>query len=205
MFPLDYHEQSLAGKDALFVTVINYIVDMVMPELDDDFVLENMYVHYGWQNVSDMKEGLALDLQNRAVTQYIEEKLMRETVVKSLPDIIVRYQEYAFIENQRNHAAQFGMELEDFVMMVGSTMEEMLEINRPNIENEAKFYLIIQAIAEDAGILVGEDELSHYFMEYYGHADYSRFEEFYGLPFLKHVVLTQLVLDYVLESIILMD
>ena len=65
-----------------------------------------------------------------------------------------------------------------------------------NIET-AEYYLLAQAIAEDAALSVTDEDISEYFLQYANTDDYSQFETFYGKPYLKLMVLNQLTIDYI--------
>ena len=61
----------------------------------------------------------------------------------------------------------------------------------------------MQAIAEDAGIEVTEEDLRSYFEDITGSPDYSSYEEEYGLPYLMQAVLFQKVQDYLFENAVI--
>jgi len=84
-----------------------------------------------------------------------------------------------------------------------SSVDELIESNYDSNLNSAKYSLVIQAIAKDAGILISNEDLADYFEKFTGSSDYSSFEEQYGLPYLKQVVMSEKTLDYVVENAIL--
>jgi len=204
-FPDEYHEPSLQGEGALFVTTINFIVEPSEPELTDDFVVENLAMFYGWMTVEDMIEGMIDQMQTESIREFIQGYVMDWAVVTSIPEAILIYQENSMISNYRMHAADSGMDFEDFIsaFMGTSDIDELIAMHMEDIINEANFTLIIQAIAEDAGLRVSQEDLENYFLGFVGSGDYSGFEEMYGLPFLKKVVLSQVVFEYMLENAIL--
>src|SRR6056297_914975 len=55
-FPEDYGQDHLNGKDAVFTTTINYIVEEEAAELNDQFVIDNLGADFGFTSVSDMEE-----------------------------------------------------------------------------------------------------------------------------------------------------
>ena len=204
-FPDVYHEPSLQGAEALFITTINYIAESRLPELTDDFVAENLAMFAGWTTVSEMSEAVSEQLRERNIRGYIEEFLKFGVTIHSIPVAIIEYQEGSMIESHRMAAQENGMEFEQFLLLaVGvSSVDELIELHRDEMIEQAAFHLVIQAIAEDAGIMVSLDDLANYFMELTGTSDYSMHEELYGLPFLKKIVLAQMVLDYLGENAVL--
>ena len=206
-FPDQYHEPSLQGAEALFVTTINFIVEHndEQPELTDDFVLENLSMFYGWSTVEEMREGMLSQFRDDAVLWFVEDYITSSVVVHSIPDAIMSYHEESIISNYRMGAEEYEMDFNDFIMeFAGVTdVEELLEMHQADILHQATFYLVVQAVAEDAGISVGQEDLIDYFLNFTGSPDYSMFEEMYGLPFLKKIVLSQMVLDHMVANAVL--
>jgi len=204
-FPEDYGNDDLNGKDAVFVTTINYIVETVMPELTDDFVAENLASTYKWNNVAEMKEGIRKSLYDSAIRNYVKEYIVDNSTITSLPKILLKYQEEALIANYKDNAKYYNMKLNEFLStyMGISSVDELLEKYTEQNTETANYNIIIQAIAEDCGISVTEDDLTAFFSENFGTEDFSQYKETLGLPYLKFTVLQELVLDHIIENTIL--
>ena len=72
-FPVPYpNNPDLAGKDALFVTEINYTTEYADPEFTDDFVKENLYGTYGLSTVAEVREYIENSIREESITQYIK-------------------------------------------------------------------------------------------------------------------------------------
>jgi trigger factor len=201
-FPDDYHVETLQGKDAVFVTTINYIAEEEAAVLTDDFVQVNFSETYGWTTIDEMKEGIRLNLQSSAIQQYIQKYFATEVPVKSVPDQLIKYQQKAMLKSYRDYATTYlGIELEEYLSTYEgfSSVEEFIEAYHDNAVESASFYLVSQALAEDAGFVVNDDDMSSFL----GTTDYSSYEAQYGLPYLKQAALCQKVLDYVTERTVL--
>ena len=200
-FPEDYGQDNLNGKDAVFTVTVNYIVQTVNPELDDAFVAENLSAEYGWKTVSEMKDGVYTDLQKEAIQNYIYDYLTESVTVESVPDKLTEYHKNAMVKYYQELADSFGMELDEFLTSYAgvSSLDELIESNTENNMKSAKYSLVIQAISEDAEITVSNEDVSNYFKEQMGTDDYSQYEEDYGMPYLKLGVLTQKVMDYLVD------
>ena len=205
-FPEDYFEESLSGKDAVFATIINYIIGNYK-DMTDEYVTENFAGFYGWTTVDDMKETLRISLRNPPIQQYINQYLSNDVTVKSIPDQILKYLEKAIIANYQMEAEQAGMGLNEYIASEtgAPNADALLKSNYDYYSTLAKLYLVIQAVAEDAGISVTEEDLILYFQSTSGTSNYSSYEEQYGLPWLKQNVLCQTVVDYILERAVLLD
>lgn len=204
-FPEDYDETSLQGKDAVFKTTINHVVETTEAELTDSFVTENFNATYGWSTIDELNTGLHDDLQKNAISQYVQDELINLATVTNIPEILVTYQENSMIKYYQDYSEYYSMEFDEYLttyLNVGSS-EELLETNAETLKDAADYYLIIQAIAEDADLHVTDEDMTKYFSEQFGSEDYSGYEEEYGLPYLKQIVLTDLVLNYISDHAVL--
>ena len=204
-FPDDYHETSLQGKDAVFVTTINYIVDTMLPELTDEFVETTLSASYGWTTVAKMKEEIQKDLQKSALEEYIMDYIIYEVTAHSVPDKLMEYQVKVMQDYYQSYADDYSMELSDFLSSyVGaSNMDELIESSQEDNMNNAKYSLVAQAIAEDAGITADTEDVVTFFVENMETSDYSSYEEEYGLPYLMQAALQHNVIEFVIENAVL--
>lgn len=202
-FPDDYYEKELKGKAAVFETTINYIVER--EELTDDFVKKNLSSSNGWTTVEEMREGMRTDIQKDLVQQYIEKFLRTEVPVKSVPDSLIKYQEEILLNGYQELADYNGMELEAYLKENEgfSSVEECIEDAHDELVENATYLLVIQAVAEDAGISVNDEDLTKYSSEHLWSSDISTQTDYYGLPYVKQSVLNQKVLDYIAENAVL--
>ncbi len=200
-FPVDYGNEDLNGKDAKFAITINYIVETVIPELTDSFVTENLSI-YGWKTIEEMKTDIKNDMQNSAISSYVQNYIFENTTVKSVPENIIRYQEKSMLQYFRNYAEYYEMEINEFLntYMELSGIDELIALYSEDMKEIAMQDLITQAIAEDAGISVNNDDVAAYFQYYEGVEDYSEYEATYGMPYLKYIVLNQKVIDYLEDN-----
>ena len=209
-FPDVYdNNPDLAGKDALFVTTINYIVEYlteVEHDITDSFVEENLYAGYGWMTVDEMEEGIREGIQRTAIENYVRENMTNGVTFYGVPDDIMAYQEN-LIEYQEKDMLDYYQELADsyetdletilqYFAGVSGT-DELIEQNRNSILEDIKRTLVVQAAAEDAGISVSDEDMEHYL------PDFSSYEGQYGMPWLKQYVLGLKVIDYIVENAVL--
>ncbi|MCL2373019.1 MAG: FKBP-type peptidyl-prolyl cis-trans isomerase [Defluviitaleaceae bacterium] len=201
-FPDVYHEPSLEGAEALFVTTIIHIVEAEIPEITDAFVVENLQMFFGWSTVAEMEEGIREELGGEGVPQFVENFLLTEVVVNSIPESIIEFHINSMLANFKIEAENWGVEFEDFLeTFIGvESEEELIEMHMEEIMEQAHFYLVIQAVAEAANITVDREDVDNFFVNVMGMADYSVFEEMYGLPFLKKVTLSQTIINYLVEN-----
>ncbi len=204
-FPTDYQEEELQDKDAVFETTINHIVESETPELTDEFVAQHLTSYYGYETVEDMKSQIHDSMKASAIELYIQNYLMENSTVEDVPENLVIYQENTLVLYYMDYAEYYEMDFDEFMptYLGVSTTEELLEKFRADNEKTAEFYLLLQAVAEDSGISVSDEELPVYFEKNTGSADFSEYEKLYGMPHLKLVALHQAVMDYVTQSAVL--
>lgn len=200
-FPTDYHETSLQGKDAVFVTTVNYISSTVVPEVTDSFVAEKFADTKGWKTVEEMKTGIKESLSKKKVSSYIENYIFNEVEVKSIPDELIKYHEEMIVDYCNFYAKYYNISVEEFLTsyMGVETMEEMIESNKESSEKESTYVLVVQAIAEELKMVATDENVKSYFADI-NVEDYSGYEEDYGMPYLKQAALAQMVLDYIAEN-----
>lgn len=203
-FPDDYYVEEVQGKEAMFVTTINYILER--EELTDAFVAEKMSESNGWTTVEEMRKGVRASIQKRSVQEYIDQFLRTEVPVKSIPDSIMKYEEKLLLNGHQELADYNGMTLEAYLQEYEgfSSVEECLKDAHDELVGNATCSLALQAVAEDAGISVTDEDLTKYSVEYLWSSDISVQVEQYGLPHVKQVVLGQKVIDYIAENAVLL-
>ena len=196
-FPENYGQADLNGKDAVFVTTINYIQDRIAPELTDDFVVSNWKESNGWNNVQEAKEAVRNDLRTAAVTNYLWEEIQNQAEIREVPEALRRYHEKYMIEYYAALADQYDVEMEDFLnQQLGvEGVEELVKQNQSLIDSNAKYSLIAQAICEDMNIQPTTDQLKAYLLKTMNLEDYSSLEEFYGMPYLMMLTRENILLE----------
>ena len=205
-FPADYVEESLKGKDAVFATTINYIVDM---RLNDHYVMANLSETYGWTTADELLASLRSDMEQYKIKEYVNEYLSTQVTVKSVPDEIVEYQKNAMINFYQEYADYNGVKLDDVISYEGySNIDELVEsYQEVNYENALNL-LVILAIAEDEDFLVSEEDVADYFLTYNNSTntsmDYSSYAQQYGWPYLRHNAMCKKVVDYLIDNAVLL-
>lgn len=204
-FPENYGNEELNGKDAVFNITINSILEEVKPELTDAFVAENLSEQYNVSTVEELKADIRSKMQKMAVSYYVQDFLFENSTVETVPESMIAYQEDSFLAYYEEYAASYGMELEAFITTYLQTpsIEDLLAAYEQENTQNAKFFLIIQAVAEQENIKVDDSEIATYFKDNLQIDDYSEFETMYGKPYLVLNVLHEKVLDFVTDKAVL--
>ena len=197
-FPEDYGNSELNGKDAVFSVTINYIQETKQPDVTDDWVATNLKDTYGWSTVEEMEQGTRDSLRNKNISSYVENYVLSNSQVSEVPQSIVDYQADLLAYQYEYYAYMYSMDLASFLKMSAGveTTDDLVANNQSKLESTAKSYLVFQAIAEDAGIAVSDDELTSYLKGVTGSDDMDSLESQYGHGYLMLQALVQKVGDY---------
>ena len=203
-FPEDYGVDELNGKDAVFSTTINYIEEQVTPEIDDTWVAENLEASFGWSTLSELEQGIKEDLSSSAVTAYVEDYVYDNSEVSEVPQVITDCQEDYLVSYYQSYADSYGVDLSEMLEAIAGvdSAEALIEQNRHMIDTTSRNYLVFQAIAEDAGITVSDEEVAAYLQEILGITDeeIASYQDTYGMPYLRLCTLIDKVTDLLTEG-----
>lgn len=208
-FPDPYENNpDLAGKDALFVTTINYIEESIVPELNDAFVAENLAQYYdGIQTVEELSKIVEDTVRENQILTYltaVDGYMSSCTFADDLPESLITYEEELCLDYYRTMALQNGFVFSDFLTMYFgedvTTEEDLLELQKDSILEGTRQYLMFQAIAEAEGFSLTDEEATTYMCELLGTDDLSYYVENYGMPYLKYYTMYNMILDLLIEN-----
>lgn len=191
-FPADYGVENLNGRDAVFKTTVNYIVEYDYPEITDEFVSTNLASTYGWYTVAEMRTGIATNLAMNyiyenspitsvpeAITNYLTEKATYETNM-----YCDAYEAYAK-ENNYDTATVL------YYFTGSQTREDAVKAALEQVPKQAEYFVLYQALEEDLGMSVDEREVfASYAAVENAAASYEDLQKAYGMPYLMAQVLT---------------
>lgn len=202
-FPVDYHSEELAGKDAVFVTVINHIEEY--SPLTDEVVLEKLEPAYGWKTAEEALKAMREDARKTQIRNYISETIsdyaLNNIDKDKLPAGYREYFDEATIAFFKDQAGVMEMSFEDYVKLYvqAETEEELLEKFSESNTAEALKSIVVQAIAEKENIKLADDEVKEYMKEINAGGD--EHIEMFGLPYVKHILLYHKVMDHIYANI----
>lgn len=153
-FPENYGSADLAGQDVVFEVKVNYI----MPEISDEVIAK--FNNENYSTVQEMEEFARsivqseVDAENKdRIVKAAMQKIIADTTFKEIPEFLVEQQK-ATIERKLSATLEgTGVDVETYLTVIyGSTLEQTAEAN-------VKERLVIQAIANEVGIEVTDEEL----------------------------------------------
>ncbi|SCZ09889.1 trigger factor [Alkaliphilus peptidifermentans] len=160
-FPIEYHAENLAGKDATFNVKIHEIKEKELPALDDEFA----------KDVSefDTLDELRVDIKNKLEEQAKNktEKEFRNTVVENIvktvdiniPEAVIERQIDSMLKDFEYQLSYQGLNLEYYYQMTGSKEEDLRSQMREDAATRVKSQLVLDKICEQEKIEATEEEL----------------------------------------------
>lgn len=160
-FPEEYHEENLAGEDAVFEVKLNDIKIKELPELDDDFVMDVSEFDTVDEYRDDIRKRLEDDFSTR-------EKNERENLVifnyaqkidLDIPQGMVNSQVENEIRDLGMRLSQQGMTLEKYLQMTNTDVHTLKDMLEPQAKIAIKNQLILEAIAKQEGLEPTDEEI----------------------------------------------
>lgn len=162
-FPEDYHDEKLAGKDAVFKIKVHEVKALELPELDDDFAID---VDDEVETFAELKEKIKKRLQEN------KEHMARHRIENEVIDLAAKNAEIdvpeemidSEIERMINELNQQfraqGLNLDLYQQMTGNKLDDLKESMREDAEKRVRANLTIEAIAEAENIEVTDEEVN---------------------------------------------
>ena len=160
-FPDEYFSKDLAGKDAIFKIKLHEIKKKELPKLDDEFA----------KDVSefDTLEELKADIKSKQEKQN-EEKAKYETqdaVIKELckdvkvdiPSGMIEMEIDNMIKDIEQRLSYQGLKLEQYLQMMGKTMEDIRKEYEPQAIEGIKSRLALEAVIKAEKIEATDKEI----------------------------------------------
>ena len=159
-FPEDYHKE-LAGKDVVFKVKVNEVKEPVAPELDDEFAKDVSEFETLEELKKDLADKLAKSRAEKARKEFEEEILEQLTgnMEADIPDAMVEVRTDRMIDDYAMRIANQGMRFEEYMKMMGMSMEMLRAAVRPNALKQVQVDLALAAVAREEGMEATGEEI----------------------------------------------
>ncbi len=163
MFPADYHEKSLASKQATFKVKINNVRERIMPVLDDDFVSNNTE----FETVDEYKANVLKELEEKNMQHCdIEtDNEILDTIVNnttlSIPSTLIAREKERVVANIRHQLSHQGITLEDYAKYIGRTVDDIIDEQTKNVERQLKGRLVLEKLIRTEKLDITEKEIEN--------------------------------------------
>lgn len=161
-FPKEYHEKSLADKEATFKVLINNIRTRIMPKFDEEFVKNTSE----FDTIEAYKENIKSIITKeqeakieRDLDNQIVDAIVNNTKLEIPTELVDREQERMILGLQ-DQLAQQGLRLEDYLAYIGKSMDDYKAEQRQYAEKNVKTRFILERIITIENITVTNEEFN---------------------------------------------
>ena len=159
-FPDDYGAAELAGRDAQFAVTVKEIKAKQLPELDEDFAVEQ-----GFDTMdevrADIRERLAKSLEEQAETGFREAALQAavDNATIEVPEALVEARARELWERMAHSLSHQGIDRAMYLQITGKDEDEVVEEAKPDAEQALRREAVLAAIVEAEKIDPGDEQL----------------------------------------------
>ena len=166
-FPDKYHEESLAGKPAVFRVKVNGIKMKELPEADDDFASEVSDFDTLEEYKADIRKNLE-EKKSKEVRAAKEDAVISKIIESSkieLPKGMIDLQKERMAENFAQRLQYQGMSLEQYMKLTGMTAQQFLDDLEPAAITQIKTRLVLEAVVKAENLEVSDEDLEKEFQD----------------------------------------
>ena len=173
-FPKEYHEKTLAGKEAVFKCKLNAIKYDELPELDDEFAKDVSEFDTLEEYKNDVKAKLVKeeeDRQKSVVENQLVSKLA-ENFTCDIPEPMIEDEVEQSVRSYEQNLYYQGIDLNTFLKYTKQTMDDLKKNFRPQAEKNVRVRLALETVAEKENIEVKAEDVE---------AEYKRIADAYKM------------------------
>lgn len=160
-FPEDYHQKSLAGKEATFKVSIKEVKRKNLPELDDEFAKDISEFDTLEELKADVKKKLEEE-KAREAEQYKQDTVVdqaTENATVDIPEVMVEQEVDQLLEHYEHQLKMQGLNLAQYLQLTDQDEDTLREQYKEVAEKRVKRGLVLEAIAKKENIEVSEEDV----------------------------------------------
>ncbi len=160
-FPADYHQETLAGKEAVFEVNIKEIKREELPAIDDELAKDVSE----YETLSELKGKIKADLEEAAekkATEELEDELLDKVVSAAefeVPPTMVEIQLKHVFQEFKSQVEYHGISWESYLEHSEKSEDDLREGFREKALKVVRNYFVIKEIAEKENIVVTDADL----------------------------------------------
>ncbi len=202
-FPEEYHEKSLAGKQAVFAIKLHEISEKDVPELNDESVKDisefdtvEEYKASVKKNIEDKKNSEADSKLENDIIQMIADDSKVE-----IPQCMIDHQVEEMLEEFEQRLQYQGLKADDYYKYTGATREQVKEGYKEMAAKNVKLRLTLEALLKAVQVPVSDDEIDEKIAEMAQRAG-KTFDEYKGFineqyrEYLRRDLVTSKLFEY---------
>lgn len=177
----DYAHSEYVGQTGTYIVQIKSINERIVPELTDAFIAEKTDFQTVEAYRKDIYDTLLKEAEENARSEERTaafEKIIEDSTFTGISDADIQSYVDETIAYYEQYAAMWGTDIEFIVsLFYGVSYDEFLKIIREDGEYAVKQYLILDAVIEDAGIKLTDEDYAEALAQYAAENDFASAEE----------------------------
>ena len=161
-FPEEYFSEELKGKDAIFKIKLHEIKKKEMPVIDDEFAKDTSEFDTLEELKASIKEKLVEENERKAKyeTEDAAIKAVCDKTDIEIPSGMVETELENMVKEMDARLQYQGMKFEQYLKMVGKTMEDFKKENEEQAKTSVKTKLVLEAIIKAEKIEADEETIN---------------------------------------------
>ena len=204
-FPEEYFSEELKGKDAVFKIKLHEIKKKELPKLDDDFAKDTSEFDTLKELKNSIKEKLEHENKHRAEheTEDAAIKAVVDSTEVDIPSGMVETELDNMIKDMEQRMAYQGMKFEQYLQMIGKSMEDFRKENEEAAKASVKTRLTLEAIVKEEKIEPKQEDVDSKIKEMsemYGQKeeDLKKNEQF--VSYIKDSLKNEEVIKFIIDN-----
>lgn len=204
-FPEEYFSKELAGKEATFKIKLHEIKKKEMPEINDELAKDISEYDTLEELKTSIREKQEKDNEIKAKYEMEDEAI--EIVCKNaqveIPSGMIETETDHMEKDMEQKLSYQGMNLDNYLQMIGKTREGFKEEYKPQAEKQVKTRLVLEAIAKDAGIEATEEEVNNKILEMaktYGQKEEDVKKNEQLINYVKETIKSEKTVDFIVSN-----
>lgn len=205
-FPEEYFSKDLAGKDATFKVKVNEIKKKELPELDDEFAKDVSEFDTLKELKADIKSKKEKENEEKAKyeTQDAVIKAVCENIKVDIPSGMVETEIDNMIKDIEQRLSYQGLKIDQYLQMMGKTMEDMKKEYEPQAIEGIKSRLALEAVVKAEKIEASDKEIEEKMKEMaknYGKENDEEFMKNENVKnYIKQGIESEKAIDFLVEN-----
>ncbi|KJS12330.1 MAG: trigger factor [Desulfotomaculum sp. BICA1-6] len=195
-FPEEYPNEDLKGQEVVFSVTVKSVKRKEISALDDEFAKDVSEFDTIEELKADILNKLKEEAEQKAKHQVNNEAVKKavENAEVDIPEEMVDLRLLEMMDNMENRLQAQGLDMEKYLKYTNSTVDDLKNSLRDDAARGVKTTLVLETIAKDEDIVVGDEDLDQEIARMAGH--YQQEPEV-----LRKILEGQNQLDFIRESL----
>ena len=160
-FPEQYRAKELAGKAAVFKTKVHNVVEVIVPEMDDEFAKDVSE----FDTLEELRESIRKEITDQReveIERNFEDAVIAQVIRNSVCDVSeaqIQMRSSEIMQNLNNQLTQQGYTMEKYLKDTNTTPELLSYESHYEAVNQLMREYVLGAVAEAENMQVDEETL----------------------------------------------